>query len=335
MNALHQKRILFISPKFFGYEIDIKNKLESLGAKVDFYDERPTNTFIVKALVRINKKLLSKKINKYYTDILHKTKGIKYDFIFFNSPESISKQLFLKLKKEHESSRFILYMWDSLKNKNANELLEYFDVRFSFDQQDCINRKIDIKYRPLFYVDDYSNLSGISIQKEYDLLFIGTLHSDRNKILNQIRTECQKQGLNYFFYLYFPSKILYLIKRIYDRTLWGTKLKDFKFVPLSKNELVNYVEKSNAILDIQHPKQNGLTIRTIEMLGASRKLITTNQDIVNYDFYNPTNIKVIDRNQIQLEKKFFDKAFEKGDKEIIHKYSLEGWITEIFNPVNM
>ena len=198
MNSLYEKRILFISPKFFGYELEIKNKLESLGAKVDFYDERPTNSFMVKALVRINKKLLSRKINKYYTEILHKTKCINYDFVFFNSPESISKQLFLKLKKEHESSQFILYMWDSLKNKNANELLEYFDVRFSFDQQDCINRKIEIKYRPLFYVDEYANLKSKNLQNDYDLLFIGTLHSDRNKILNQIRTECQKQGLNYY-----------------------------------------------------------------------------------------------------------------------------------------
>lgn len=330
MNSLQGKKILFISPKFFGYEIEIKNKLESLGAKVDFFDERPNNTFLVKAFIRLNKKVLANKIDKYYSELINKTKSIEYDFVLFNSPESISKKLFLELKKEHKTSKFILYMWDSLKNKKASELLEYFDRRFSFDEIDCNEGEMKISYRPLFYLDEYSNLLNKNIQKEYDLLFIGTLHSDRYKILNQIRKECEDKELNYFFYLYFPSKLLYLMKRVYDRSLWGTKIKDFRFAPLSKHELIDYVKRSKVILDIQHPKQNGLTIRTIEMLGAKKLLLTTNKDIINYDFYNSLNIKILDRKRVKLEKYFFNQEFVNVDKQIYHKYSLDGWIAEIF-----
>ena len=45
---LQDKRILYISPKFFGYENKIKQELEDLGAIVDFFDDRPSNDFITK-----------------------------------------------------------------------------------------------------------------------------------------------------------------------------------------------------------------------------------------------------------------------------------------------
>ena len=35
-------------------------------------------------------------------------------------------------------------------------------------------------------------------------------------------------------------------------------------------------------------------MRTIEMLGAL-KMITTNAEIQNYDFYHPNNICIVDR----------------------------------------
>ena len=47
---------------------------------------------------------------------------------------------------------------------------------------------------------------------------------------------------------------------------------------------------SRCILDAPQAGQVGLTIRTIECLGAKRKLVTTNSDIKNYDFYNENNI---------------------------------------------
>ena len=47
------------------------------------------------------------------------------------------------------------------------------------------------------------------------------------------------------------------------------------------------VTNSKCVLDSAQANQNGLTIRVIEMLGAKKKIITTNEDVVNYDFYRP------------------------------------------------
>ena len=74
MIQLKNKKILFVSVSFFNYEKAIVSKLEELGAIVDFYDDRPSNSLINKGIVRLNKKLISSKINHYYKKILKEMK---------------------------------------------------------------------------------------------------------------------------------------------------------------------------------------------------------------------------------------------------------------------
>ena len=60
---LQGKRILFFSAHLFGYQNDIRLAMESVGAIVDYYDERPANNFLVKGVIRINRNLLAGYIN--------------------------------------------------------------------------------------------------------------------------------------------------------------------------------------------------------------------------------------------------------------------------------
>ena len=55
---LKNKRILFLCPLFFNYHKKIIKAMESLGAEVDYFDERPSNTVLSKALLRINRNLV-------------------------------------------------------------------------------------------------------------------------------------------------------------------------------------------------------------------------------------------------------------------------------------
>ena len=57
-----------------------------------------------------------------------------------------------------------------------------------------------------------------------------------------------------------------------------------KIVPFSK--FYQFYLEGNIILDIAHPHQKGLSFRPYEAMGLRKKLITTNKDITNYDFYN-------------------------------------------------
>ncbi|MGL5780500.1 hypothetical protein [Cetobacterium sp.] len=331
MEKFINKKILFFAPKFFNYEIEIKKKLEQLGAEVDFYDERMNPTNLDKVIIRLKKDLLKIRINKYYLEIIEKSKKNKYDYILFISPETITKELLEKFRESQKTSKFILYMWDSIKNKkNVQEIIECFDSHFSFDKSDC---EIDsrFRFRPLFYLDEYSKLAQNKKELKNDISFIGTVHSDRYSIIKYIKCSALENNLRVNFYMYFPSKVIYFIKKIFDKSYKNTDMNDFSFTSISKNEVLDIISSSKAILDIQHPKQVGLTMRTIEMLGMKKKLITTNKDIINYDFYDSNNIKVIDRDNPILDLDFIKNDYIEINVDIYKKYSIGSWLEEIFS----
>ena len=56
-DILQSKKILLFSVSFFNYEKIIAERLKELGADVDFYDERPSNSIFVKGLIRLKRYL--------------------------------------------------------------------------------------------------------------------------------------------------------------------------------------------------------------------------------------------------------------------------------------
>lgn len=325
---LQDKRILYISPKFFGYENKIKQELEDLGAIVDFFDDRPSNDFITKVFIRLKlKSLIKKKIDKYYENIYSYILDKKYDFVFVVSPETLSFKELTKIKELQTNAQFILYMWDSFENKNSFNTIKLFDKIFSFDSRDV--EKYTLHFLPLFYSKEYKKKEHLSNYK-YDLSFVATAHSDRYKISKQIKNLIAENKLSVYYYFYLPSIIIYFIRKLFIPKYTYGKLSEFSFSSLSQDKIIEIFDNSKVVLDINHPSQFGLTMRTIECIGAEKKLITTNKNIKDYDFYNPNNILIIDRENINIDMSFFEKEYESLSIEIYEKYSLNSWLKNIF-----
>ena len=326
---LQGKRILFFSAHLFGYQNDIRLAMESVGAIVDYYDERPANNFLVKGVIRINRNLLAGYINHYYNKIIKETLQKEYDYVFFIKGESISASNVRRLKQFHPEANFIIYHWDSIaNNSNAQNLLPYFDRVFSFDKIDC--ERLGLHFLPLFYTPDYANIPYYDKEIKYDMLFVGTTHSDRYKLVKRIEEQIIKMGALCLRWFYCPSKLLYYKMKIQDSYLRQIPVHTFHFKPMSKELLLQLYAGSRIIIDVQHPKQTGLTMRCIETLGAKRKLITTNYYITEYDFYNPDNILVVDRNLPYVPEKFLNEPYRDTPKEIYESYSIKNWLSSIF-----
>ena len=77
-----------------------------------------------------------------------------------------------------------------------------------------------------------------------------------------------------------------------NNELRKAKYNEFHYVPLKGKDMNDVYETSRCVLDSAQDGQLGLTIRVLEALGAKKKLITTNEDVINYDFYKPENIYV-------------------------------------------
>jgi hypothetical protein len=324
------KRILFFAPKFFNYEHEIADAMRSMGAEVDLFDERPGNGFFTKALIRINRKFLSVKIASYFKKILRATASRNYDFIVFIKGEAVSLDSLRQMKVLHPNAKFILYFWDSLKNnRNGRTIMSFFDRVLSFDHVDCAHEKT-LVHRPLFYLDVYRSCRAIQ-ERNIDLLFIGTVHSDRFALARRINELCKTAGLKTWFAFFFQSPPLFVVRRLFDKSFRGTRISDFFFHALSRDDVAARVSQCTAVLDIQHPRQTGLTMRTIEVLGAGRKLVTTNGGIRQYDFYNPDAIMIIDRDNPVIDPDFFKRPFTAYSEDVYKKYSIEQWIFDLLN----
>ncbi len=318
-----------MSVSFFQYEKVIAERLSYWGAEVDFYDERPSNSNFSKGIIRFNKKLYQHRIQKYYKRILNETLSKKYDYFLLIKGEATPAYFLEKVKENNPGILMIYYSFDALAEypKLLNHL-SFFDKKFTFEYQDAV--RYGLKFRPLFYLDEYRNPAKAKDNNNYDIVFIGSAHTDRYLIGEQVKKHAGKLGLQCFFYYYAMGKIAFNLKKILDHHLKQFDTGKLSFEKLTHKQIINYYENSISVLDINKPFQNGLTIRTFEVLASGRKLITTNSDIKNYPFYNPNNIFIIDREVVELDTVFFKIPFEEMDEDTLRMMSLDSFIECLF-----
>ena len=321
---LNEKKIAVFCPSFFGYDIDIKNALEGLGAEVHLSDERVFESVFGRALVRLGfNSLVRPHVNAFYTsNLINRVKNL--DYVLLINPETIPVELIKKSKEINSDVIIITYMWDSFKNKPfSKRYIDVSDVFYSFDPIDV--KENNLKFLPLFYTNDYENIKSSDIK--YDFSFVGTAHSERFKSVLNISKGDYKRLL--FFYC--PSKLVFAYKKYLKNELAGLELKDVSFSPMSRQKVINLIEDSRVIIDISHPSQVGLTMRTIEMLGAQKKLITTNEQVLNYDFYHANNILVVDEKISQeIIRSFVETPYTPVNLRTRDQYSINSWIEKLF-----
>ncbi|PLR90782.1 lipopolysaccharide biosynthesis protein [Bacillus sp. T33-2] len=327
-SKLNNKKILFLCPLFFNYHKKIMKAMESMGAEVDYFDERPSNTVLSKALLRINRNFVTPQIKKHYQEIYSEIKNKTYDYIFICQAEATPIWFLKDIQKLNPTARMVLMLWDSVANKiNTLEKLDFFDEVFSFDKKDC--DQFGLTFRPLFFDKEYGLIAKEKPELVYDLFFVGTVHSDRYRILKEIRQQFEKNDLNVFYFMYLPSNLMYYQRKLFTNDFTGSQINEFSFEGMPSEQLTEKLKQSRAVVDIQHPKQTGLTMRTIEMLGANKKMITTNADIQHYDFYHPNNICVVDRDKVVVPDEFMKAPFVPVDDKVKDRYSINYFILDI------
>ena len=314
------KHILLIVPRFFSYEKYIKNELENMGFKVNMvYENVNEFSYLSKILIKIigDKK---KYFDRYYS---RKTKGNKFDYVLVIRGSFLSVEALRNLKQASPKAKFYMYQWDSASNNpNAKEISPYFDKISTFDIDD--SKKFGWFYRPLFYLKS----SNRSTKREYDISFIGTLHSQRVKIFQKIKKIEAKK------YLFIYSKASHFIKEKYinhNSDFRGVSYKDLSFKSLPLEETNKILSKSHMVIDYTHPAQTGFTMRTCEAIGHKCKLVTNNARVIDADFYDKNNVYVYNIEDFQIPKSFIDSPYHEIPQEILQNYSITNWLKDVIN----
>jgi hypothetical protein len=319
--------LLLIGGGFFGYADEIRRALSLRGRNVAWFEDRPALDTMTKSLLRVAPSLVAAKSEAYFEGIIAKMRDQPIRDILVIKGEALSRQSIKRMRATMPQARLTLYFWDSYRNmpKESPKKLPLFDKCFTFDPHDAeTDRRLN--YRPLFYVDDYASLP--QREPDIDLLFLGTIHSDRYAILSRL-SHALPPGVRFEKILYFPSRVVYAVRRIGDPQFWRARREEFVFHPLSKTDIQRLISRARVVVDIERSVQSGLTMRTVEMLGAGKKLLTTNSNVTTADFFNPNNIAVIDRRRPIVAPSFMNSAYEPPAAELLKRYSLSGWLDEV------
>lgn len=286
------RRLLYIGSGFYDYDSKIENEIKKCGYAVDYFCYKGyENRYSYKLSKKFGLKRYYNLIKTAFIDEFIESLKDSYDIVLFVTAWDFSFEQLNLIKMAQPKARFILYLWDPIDiHKNKEDLLRFFDTILSFDKRDC--KKYKMIFRPLFYRNDRMNYAK---RNSVDISFIGGWHDDdRYDKIRLIKSICLEAGISYYLKMHI-SKLNYLINRIRGKIQSGDKdLFINSVIPYKK--YLDVVNESKCIFDHNNVSQEGLTIRVIESLAMSKKIITTNQHIREYKEIPQSQYFVLDRN---------------------------------------
>lgn len=331
MSNLQGKRVLMISPygTCLHYTLAMKQELEVRGAEVRLYDERPSQRALAKIYIYFFRGIAPQYFKRYVDKIITENEAWQPDVVYIVRGQAFDEKILGYMREHFKKAKFIFYQWDPLCGKKIPEILKMYDYNFSFDTDDVKNNP-EFKFRPSIFLKEYVEIAEKKDFK-YDVCFVGTIYNNRWGVIKRFQDYFDAKGIKSFFYLYMASWTLYLWDFIRKGTFVSPKKMQFK--PMSYSENVEMVSESKCVLDFVYSKQTGLSMRAFESMAAHRKYITNNAEVKNYDFYNPSNILVVDALNPDVPKDFIESPFEPVDEKVMYRYSIKGFIDEVFENI--
>ncbi|MFJ1409141.1 lipopolysaccharide core biosynthesis protein rfaS [Capnocytophaga canimorsus] len=316
-----KKKALFIAPDYYGFNDVVFDGLKKY-SDYEMLHIKSTGKYYYKNLLErahnfFLKNFCGKNLKKIRQEQKIKTTILEnnYDFLIIIGAYVLSEEILnIALNKSKFS---VTIFWDSIaKIPMQEKYLPLFDVCYSFDKDDC--QKYGLKEITNFYFVEERSENNV-----YDISYLATYDNRMEEaisIFNYFQENNIKAKAKIFTYPSHPIKEL--LPKNFEVI--------HKIIPFG--ESYQYYLDSKIILDIAHPHQKGLSFRPFEAMGMNKKLITTNKDIINYDFYDPNNIFVIENPfDFSIPETFFKTDYQEINNKIKEKYHIKNWVKKIFS----
>ena len=312
-----RRRIAIITTHSFGYIDFLVNKLNA-AQSVDL-------TYINIDAIPFSYKNSFSRLNNFFLKLTgvpslkekNKTNYIKkavqdgnlFDQILIIRPDKLEQKA-LSILREN-TIQMSCFLFDGIENfKDQKQTLSFFDTVYSYDKGDV--EKYNFQFLTNYIYDEQIETKEIT-----NLVFNISSFDNRFPFLEKLADYFSRDQISFRFIVkknrIFKHKNIEIIDRY-----------------LTISEVKKIIASSLVLVDIQQKNQDGLTFRIFEALGFKKKIITNNQDIVTYDFYNASNIFVISKSNYEVPPSFFETDFEEIDPDILSKYKLDNWIFEVF-----
>lgn len=171
----------------------------------------------------------------------------------------------------------------------------------TFDMHDSETYNIKLVRNVNRRMDDFSKA-----ETEQDFYFVGS-PKERRDFLVALEKRLREQGFSTKFML-IESKADYI----------------------SNYENIELSGKSACIVDVASGNQKGLTLRPFDALFLKKKLITNCKHISQMDFYDPSNIYIVESLELEGIVDFMRKPYKEIDPAVVEKYEVNCWVRENF-----
>lgn len=196
-----------------------------------------------------------------------------------------------------------LWMWNPVKNNThfsygIKEIKKFGVICHSFDKEDC--KKYGMQFHNTFY-----NMHTTADEQaiDTDFYFLGDA-KDRGEVILQTK-ELLSPYITNFVMPSHPSE----------------------YITYANN--IRNIMRSRCIVEILQQQQHDITLRPLEALTFRKKLLTNNPAIVDYPFYNPQNIFVIGKDDLNTISTFLHSSYVDVDENIVEKFDVNTWFNNI------
>jgi hypothetical protein len=314
------KKILLMMPSYYGFDEVITEGLKKYsGCSVHSIDtsfklayrniyERILN-FLSK--VFLHKNLKPKMRERLILDLIG---DATYDFLIVNRADLISGRILEKSIKQSKNA--ILLLWDNLSRYPIDKgTIAMFDNVYSFDNADCIT----YGFQKIENFHFFEALPKIGIK--YDAVFFGSLDA-RIDHLKNILNYLNENDKNGHAYINVPR----------GKSLIKHPNIEIMHAVIPYKDSYKYSMTGKVIIDLGQKSQSGLSFRFFEAMAFKKKVITTNNKVSNYDFYNENNIFIIkDINHLAIPESFWKSPYEQPPQHILEKYHIKNWVKRILS----
>jgi len=214
---------------------------------------------------------------------------------------------YISKKNRKKNNRLIFWFWNPVREEYLKPLRENDWEIWTFDKSEA--ERYYLNYNTQFYFNSFQPSSN---EIKNDVLFVGR-DKGRREYLQFLQQEFKRQGLDNHFFI---SKNL----------KWYEKLSKTAGNYMPYQSVLDLIGTSRAILDIVQDGQTGLTLRPLEALFLNRKLITNNQDIENYDFYDKQNIFILGEDDLSRIATFIHSPMKHIPQEVKNYYEFSEWL---------
>ncbi len=210
-----------------------------------------------------------------------------------------------KLIRPYTNAKVVLFFWNHFKEEHfdllkAAENEPAIDEIYHFDFLEA--REIGLKHNSSFYS---KNMVMPKVEVTSDLFFGGTNHG-RKEQAERYKQEFEKRGLK-------PDYFILPLK--------GNEQAGY----LSYTEYLERTAHSRGILELVREGQRGVTLRTFESLYFKKKLVTDNEAVRYYQFYDPQNIFLLQERSLDELSDFLAAPYHTIDPIILEFFDAKEW----------